>query len=302
MRSIKIPLILLALFTFNSFATTNEFTNPYHFGVNFTGYFTSTAGNNDYGLAAGNNDYGLATSNNTTTLLSPQKKAKFTYSLVITYLKNHDTWDLSYQQFEPAWQTNSVDNADGFNGQLYYSGKDDLTQFKLEHGSLFAVTPTLLLNFHTGLSYVDEKSNRDLTGNYTGSNSTFHHSQTHFSGIGPVIGITFIRQLNHDFDFSNTANVGLLYGDYQADSNNINSSGTIATIQTAPKHSIIVPQFDINFAMGFHHKLSDKALFQTRLGIQFQQLFNVTNTQDASLPNNQNVAFYGPFLQIGFLF
>lgn len=293
MLSLKSTVICACLMPFALFANNLSSLNAPHWQTDFSGYLLTNAGTNAYGARINNGE--------NTQLLAAQHKQTFSYQFTTRYIQQKNTWSLSYAHYSPAWKTNSTSNPN-FNGSFYYSGKDSIQEVDFQHGYLYFINQQLSINLHAGFSYISEKSTAVFNGRYSGAGSQFNQGESQFSGTGPNVGLTLIRQMGQHFSFSNTANIGLFYGSFNATTNSVNNTGTVTAINTDPKHNLLVPSVNVNFAFGYHYQFSQQKIFHTELGVQFKQLFNATKTHNATSGNYDSVAFYGPFLRVGYLF
>lgn len=293
MTQSQLAILGLCLLPVALFANTLSMQNTPHWQSQFTAFSLMNAGTNTYGdqISSGNNNQVLEAQNNNS----------FSYQLSVSYFKQKSSWSLSYANYSPSWRTNSTSNTN-YNGNIDYSGQDEIQEFTFQHGYAYFINQLLSVNLHAGFSYLTEKSNTNFNGHYVGTSSQFKHGESQFSGSGPNVGLTLIHQMGKHFSFSNTANIGLYYGSFNASSTTINNAGTVTAINTDPKHSLLVPSIDVNFTFGYHYQFKQQHIFHTELGVQFKQLFNAAKTHEATSSTYENVAFYGPFLRLGYLF
>lgn len=293
MIGFKSAILGLCLIPFTLFANDLSRQNVPHWQTDFTAFSLINTGTNAYGdrLTSGKN----------TQLLESQNKSTFSYQFAVSYFNQKNTWMLSYSSYTPTWKTNSTNNPN-FNGALSYSGKDDIQELDFQHGYLYFINQLLSVNLHAGFSYLTEKSTANLHGDYNGTGAQYNHGESQFSGSGPSVGLTLIRQMGQHFSFSNAVNIGLYYGAFNATTTGIDNNGSVTATSTDPKHDLLVPSLNVNFTFGYHYQFSQQQIFHTELGVQFKQLFNASKTHNATSGNYESVAFYGPFLRVGYIF
>lgn len=293
MRYFKLLILCLFITPTFLFAKQIDLQNQAHWQTDFTALSVSNAGTNSYGDAI--------SSNNNSQLLQAETKSTFGFRLGIHYFQQQNTWNIVYTNYAPTWKTNSTTNSD-YSDNVYYTGKNRLQKIEIQHGYLYFVNQQLSVNLHAGFGYVDLKSSSNFNGTYVGSSTQFNHGESSFSGTGPNVGVNLYRQMGQHFSFSNSANIALFYGSFNASSNTINNTGTIANSSTDPKHDLLVPSLNVNFTLGYHEQIVPHEILHAELGIQFEQFFDAAKSHSAVSNDYENVAFYGPFLRVGYIF